>query len=371
MQSGIRSRLVAVLLPLALPALLAAFGNSAAADDEPTIAKDSIQVNAYTISQYHKDFDNWSWAPKIQFRVNGPIASGSQLFAEFTLPGSGPWVKFDCKTGDTEKGHSWKTECGGRDVPEDKGTTYTGLVDFTIGMRNELAGTSATLFKGKMKVGKVHSNEAGPKAANKWVYYVDQDWNLPIGYLFLHADDGPAGMKLPHVNVAFWMRGESTHLEPHLFYQGKEVGKKMYQGEEVGKPTCKDEVESETTHFVDEKTPQKAKWERVNCTFYNVRGWDKTGEKPGMFGPPFLLSANPGDYEFKLLWNGHLARSIKFTVNAEGKFDNSIAKANMLGSNRVIVPVEILGDQDGPWNRTAWKTEAFYGNPLTGFAPVQ
>ncbi len=352
---------------LAVPVVAGCAGTSALADDEPTIAKDSILINAWTIPSYQKNFDNWSWVPKMEFRVNGPIASGSQLYAEFSLPGKGAWVTFDCKTHDTEKGHSLKTECGGRDIPEDKGATYTGPVDFTIGMRNELAGANATLYKGKMTVEKVHSNESGPKAANKWVYFVDEDWNLPIGYIFVHADDGPAGMKLPVFTVAFWMRGEATHLEPHLFYQGKEVGKKMYQGEEVGKATCDNEIESETTHFVDNSTPQHAKWERVKCSFYNVRGWDKTGQKPGMFGPPFLLSENPGEYEFKLLWNGHLARSIKFSVSPEGKFDNGIAKANMLGSSRVIVPVQILGDQDGPWKHTEWSTDAFYGNPLTGF----
>jgi hypothetical protein len=37
--------------------------------------------------------------------------------------------------------------------------------------------------------------------------------------------------------------------------------------------------------------------------------------------------------------------------------------SNKLGSNRVIVPVTIIGDQDGQWDRLAWKTEAFYGNP--------
>jgi hypothetical protein len=101
-----------------------------------------------------------------------------------------------------------------------------------------------------------------------------------------------------------------------------------------------------------------------------VRGWDKTGEAPGMFGPLYSLAANPGDYEFKVLWNNHLARAIKFTVASDGKFDNGIATANKLGSNRVIVPVQIIGDQDGAWDKTAWKTEAFYGNPLTGFTPV-
>jgi len=53
-------------------------------------------------------------------------------------------------------------------------------------------------------------------------------------------------------------------------------------------------------------------------------------------------------------------------VGADGKFDNGIAKTNNLGSERVILPVQIIGDQDGTWNKAAWKTDAFYGNPLTG-----
>jgi hypothetical protein len=35
-----------------------------------------------------------------------------------------------------------------------------------------------------------------------------------------------------------------------------------------------------------------------------------------------------------------------------------------------IYPVTIIGDQDGMWDKAAWKTEAFYGNPLTGFTAV-
>jgi len=101
-----------------------------------------------------------------------------------------------------------------------------------------------------------------------------------------------------------------------------------------------------------------------------VKGWDKTGEAPGMFGPLYNLSANPGEYELKVLWNNKLARSVKFTVGSDGKLDNGIATANKVGSERVIVPVQIIGDQDGQWDKTAWKTEAFYGNPLTGFTAL-
>ena len=105
-------------------------------------------------------------------------------------------------------------------------------------MRNELAGSDATLFTGKMKVAKAHSNEAGPKAVNKFVYYVDHDWNLPIGYVFLTADDS-RGWDHPDFNVAFWVRGDATNFQPHLFYQGKEVGKMFIRVTRSARPVAK------------------------------------------------------------------------------------------------------------------------------------
>jgi len=70
-----------------------------------------------------------------------------------------------------------------------------------------------------------------------------------------------------------------------------------------------------------------------------------------------------------VLWNNRLARSIKFMVGPARRFANGIATTNKLGSDRAVVPVQVIGDQDGPWDRAAWKTEAFYGNPLNGFVP--
>jgi hypothetical protein len=343
--------------------LMAAIAN---AQDQPTIAKDSIQIRAFTFNVYKGNYDVWSWVPEMKFRVNGPIASGSQLYVEYMLP-AGAWVKFDCETNNTEKGYWWKTECGGRQIAEDKGSLYTGPVSFTIKMRNELQGTDSTLFSGKMKVAKAHSNEAGPKAAQKFVYWVDHDWNLPIGYVYLTSAD-VFGWKLPDFHVAFWVRGEAVRFDPHLFYQGKEVGKTFLDGMEIGKASCEAEVEVNTTHYVEDSVPQKAKWARVECDFPNIKGSNATNDPTT--ADLFTLAANPGEYEFKLLWNNKLARSIKFTVAPGGKFDNGIATNNQLGSDRVIVPVQIIGDQDGMWNKTAWQTEAFYSNPLKGFAAL-
>lgn len=351
----------ALVLCLGLLAALPANVQLSPHQDQTTIQKDSVQITAFTVNSYKGNYDNWSWLPRMQFRVNGPIESGSQLYAEFSTP-TGPWVKFDCETGNIQKGYWWKTDCGGRDIGEDKSSQYIGVVNFNIKMRNELAGSDTTLFSGKMKVAKAHSNEAGPKAVNKWVYFVDHDWNLPIGYVYLTPAD-VFGWKMPDFHVAFWVRGDAYKFDPHLFYQGKEVGKEFMDGTEVGRAGCEAVIENNTTHYVEDALPQKAKWARVECDFPNIKGSNTTGEAATIF----TLANNPGEYEFKLLWNNKLARSIKFTVQPGGKFDNGIATANKLGSDIVIVPVTIIGDQDGNWNRTAWKTDAFYGNPLTGF----
>ena len=360
--------LASVFKLTALVALAALAATPAAGQSQPTVAKDSVQLTAFTFNVYKGNYDNWSWVPYIDFRVNGPIPSGGQLYVEVSQPGgAAPWVKFDCATEETQAGRWWRTKCGGRAIPEDKGSTATGTVNFAIKLRNELAGSDATLFMGKAKVGKVHSNEHGPKAANKWVYFINHDWNMPIGYVYLTPDD-LKGMERPDFRVAFWVRGDAYNFEPHLFHQGKEIGRKTFEGEQVGRPSCESDVENNTTHYVNEtEAPQKAKWARVVCSFPNVKGWDRSGETYGLFGPPHLLSANPGEYELKVLWNNKLARSIKFTVAPGGKFDNGVAAANNLGSDRVVVTVTVLGEQDGKWDRAAWKTDAFYGNPLNGF----
>jgi hypothetical protein len=345
------------------------------AADGPTIAKDYVSIKAFTIPSYQKKLDAWSWLPGIGFRVNGPIASGSQLWVEFSLP-TGPWVKFDCKTEETYKDHWWSVDdAGGRDIGEDSGTTYTGPVDFAIHVRNELAGTDSVLLKGKIKVAKAHSNEAGDQAAQHFVYYVDQDWNLPIGYVFYTTDD-VRGWNMPTFNAAFWVRGEWKQFQPHLFFQGKEVGKITLDGANVGEPSAREELGVQTTQYVDDSLPEKARWSRVVCTFPNIKGWNKTNQQintmPGQEGTIYMLKDHPGEYEIKVLRQGKLARSIKFTVRPDGSLDDTISAANNLGDiRRMIVPVKILGDQDGNWDKNAWKTDAFYGNPLVGFAAAE
>src|SRR2546429_7716067 len=134
------------LFTASLAIVLSCFTNTAA-QDAPTIQKNSVQVTAFTLSSYKKDFKVFSWVPRLNLRVNGPIASGSQIYAEFTAPGGIAW-KFDCKTEETGAGH-WRQieDCGGRQaLGEDKGGTYTCPGNFKIKNRNEIGGGERKRF---------------------------------------------------------------------------------------------------------------------------------------------------------------------------------------------------------------------------------
>ena len=79
------------------------------------------------------------------------------------------------------------------------------------------------------------------------------------------------------------------------------------------------------------------------------------------------INQSPGEYSVKVFYKGGQVRETKFSI-ADGNFaDNGIAKQNKLSTNRIILPVKVMGNVD-KWNATAWKTDAFYGNPLTGFS---
>ena len=316
----------------------------------PEITWTRIQFWADTLTRYKGDYDVWSWVPHLAFSTTGRLPSGAHYYVEVAQPGGAPWVKFDCKWGDNRIDYV----CGSDSELEAQSIIAVGLVPFTIKMRNELAGTEATLFTGRAKVEKVITNGA-PKP-KQFVYYVNQDWNLPIGMISID------GNKM--LNVRFWVRDQGIHLEPHVFYQGNEIGPVMYHGIRTGGPSCSNDLDYGTSQSVAETLPQRAKWQRIYCSFGGV----VTAPVEGYTGM-HVIGEHNGDYEVKVLRNNRLARSIMFTVENGKIKDNGIYAANKMGgaTDVLIVPVAILDDQDGPWDKGLWKTDAFYGHPLTGF----
>ena len=338
-----------------------------------TINKPSIQINLRSHQQYYRgaqvDQDTWSWSPRITYRVNGPIPPGSQLSVEFTLPSGKAWIKFDCNTNETAQGSWWETECGmnSNDVKDEQTTIETGLAGFTIKLKNELEGTDKALFTGKFKVEKFHVGVVDlPKFKNNFSYYVNYDWNLPIGYVYgydgmdVRQGNRPSETEA-RLSFATWFKGDPKNIDygkyvAYLYYQGKLVADSAGGGNKYGDTGC--QVTNAAYH------------ESVNTYCrrkftVNALVWDK---QPEFHPEDFQMYKNPGEYEIKVLENGKLARTAKFTMGADGQLvDTGIGPKNMLGTGRTVVPVAIIGDQDGQWDRSAYKTESFFGNPLNGF----
>jgi len=312
-------------------------------DGQPRIAKDSILLT----TQRGRDvagYEAHGWVPAIQYRGSGSIPSGSRLSVDFTVAGK-PWVSFDC-TPETEDGRpGWSAECGGDSIPGGKQGTSAGPVAFTIRLRNELQGTNITLFNGTAKVVMV-PNYKGATKMEDMQWYVDEDWRIPFGYVFWEKDPGHGGDDFLH--VAFWVRGNTPEVEAHLFYQGKDIAKFSKPGNGAA-----------------DWNPTLYRWGLIDGEFLGVSPNAPSGDEG--YAPRFGVRNNPGDYEVKVLLLGHLARSIKFKVGANGSLEGGVDNGNTLGTNRVVVPVQVVGDASGPWDRNAWKTDAFYGNPLAGF----
>jgi len=78
------------------------------------------------------------------------------------------------------------------------------------------------------------------------------------------------------------------------------------------------------------------------------------------------INQSPGEYTVKVFYKGDQVRETKFTI-ANGEFtDNGLAKQNKISTDKVILPVKVMGTVD-KWNAAAAKTDGFYGNPLIGF----
>jgi len=334
-----------LMFRLSIPVLLlAAMALPVLAADDITVAKDTIRIKLTARSCFSGDAgckgSDMVVYPELSCQLNGALPSGTQPWVEFRAAGKPP-LREDASLDDVwGQENRWEI-LGGSSAASRHGFVYpgkipVGTIEFSIGLRNELTETSSVLYEGKFQYDKMLVNPSDESTAD--VLVID-DWRLPIGYLYM-SDRG--------LHVVTWYRGRPGGVKTYLFYNGKEVAQN--EGCGVGD--------------VSEFDPNMRSYWDVDCELTGVYGNTEAAESG--YEPNYDLSKNPGDYEIKCLAGGKLARVIKFTVKPDGSFDNGIATANKLGTDRVIVPVEVRLDVPA-WNKTAWKTDAFYGHPLTGF----
>lgn len=354
------STVLVLLLIITLPLGAKPYAPEAGRAAEPVIDRTSIQVTTQEHRGYYSngklDETTWSWTPRIAFRVNGPVPQGSQLEVEYFLPGNKSWLKVDCETGEVGAGQFWQVgnpPCG-NNMDDEKGITYTGPMTFRISLRNELQGASKTLFNGKMNVKRVRVGPDLPVNKNHFDYYIDHDWNLPIGYVY--APEEEEYSEVAPLAVSLWFRGDTNKVAAYLFYKGQEISNTAVSS----KGTSNQEVDNQTF----EASPYI--WRRMRFTFFNALLFNR--EESDSQAGAFRMDKNPGEYEIKVLRGGKLVRTAKFQIGTDGKLvDNRIAANNSLGTTRIIMPVQVLGNEDADYDPASWRSMAFYGDALGGF----
>jgi hypothetical protein len=340
----------------------------ARAADGPTVLKNTVQVSVWQISGYwapgakEADFSRNSWFPQVRFRVRGPVTGGSQFIVEFTRPDGSVWGQSPCPTEEigADRWTGTSTQRDTSTAAEKKYTTAVGTFGFKIRLKNELSGVNQVLYTGKFTVGKVSKSNGTPPTKNKYDYVVNHDWTLPIGYLWFDRDQVSS-----HFSATMWFKGDTNgaDLSAYLFYKGKQIGSTKEQG---SASTTESEVRT-----VDGAATDPA-WRSWILTWFNIADTAMDPARPNE--RLFYLDKNPGEYEIKVLRKGTLTRVAKFTVGPDGKIvvpGGAGAVDPMISTDRIVIPVTVVGMLDGTWNPTAWKTEAYYGNPLKSFTAEQ
>ena len=332
-------------------------------DDRQLLIKDSIYIQADT----HKDY--WkmpgqkysSWVPRVKLNV---------FFRGYTVPYVAEYFKPDGSLWFTEPlEQGWPGDIF--TVPFESNRSNTNKVRETIstvatgvyGIKVTNANTKEIVFHGKFKVGKFLPPY---RSTNEFEFYVDHDWVMPIGFISYHESNfRGAGYGGFTMSVSMWfkkaMPDREHGLEARILYKNQTIATTADGG----------------GHFVSgfRRASDAA---NMSAELYHWQLWDFRwkrvivdnggGYNPDNHPNAFLLDKNPGEYTIKVYHKGVQVREAKFTVGSDGRIvDGGYARPDYLTYHKVIIPVAVIGPAE-KYNAAAWKTEAFYGNPMIGFA---
>jgi hypothetical protein len=74
----------------------------------------------------------------------------------------------------------------------------------------------------------------------------------------------------------------------------------------------------------------------------------------------------PGEYTVKIFHKGVQVREATFNIDSNGFIEsNGLTSQVQMVYGGTAVPVKVMGTLE-KWNANAYKTDAFYGNPLNG-----
>ncbi|NOT48086.1 MAG: hypothetical protein HOP17_10115 [Acidobacteria bacterium] len=327
----------------------------------PVLLKNSVYVQAKTHNEYWKmkGQNNYSsWVPLIKFNHFYNNDKSLNYTVDYFNPDGSPWYSEKLEQGNLAADRTVRFESPSpyNGVLDTKSTAAIGVFAFKITDDD----TKQVLYQGKFKVGKF-STESGRPEKNKFDFFVEHDWLLPFGMIGFHHSDIEIGGIMPEVSV--WLKGMVSveELEGRLFYKGQQIASTK-DGAESGVS----DYDERTTQFAPPFAPQNM-WKRWQFQWNNFRFDNNGGFNHDYYPKALYADKNPGEYTVKIFRNGAQIRELSFTVAADGRFAvPAYTDQIFMPYQRIILPVKVIGAEK--WDSAAWKTDAFYGNPLKGFA---
>ena len=327
------------------------FAKPPEATDTPLFLAETLEIRTDTQDYYWKlpkESNYTSWLPHLKFNVVYGGSSRLRYKADYSMPDGQPWYSETL-----EQKNSLIESPFESDKDQGKAIVTPG----TFGIKITNMRDNSVVFQGKFKVVKYKPENTDARYRNLVDFYVDQDFNLPIGYT--DADYSSRTDALPAVRM--WFKGgiNSSDLEARLFYNGQQIATTDDGG---------------NVSHVEGRFPKHAgnnpalKWDLYEFSWRSKILFIVTPEARNMTSNQGKLYINqsPGDYTVKVFYKGDQVRETKFTI-ADGNFtDNGLAQKNKISTDKAVLAVKVMGSAD-KWNAMAAKSDGFYGNPLTGF----
>ncbi|MEZ0370885.1 MAG: hypothetical protein ACAI44_17465 [Candidatus Sericytochromatia bacterium] len=355
------------LMSLVTLALAAGSFVPSQAQSGPKVIQRSVIMNTNDHGNYWPDpnkepiYGKAAWTPNnlnLNFLVEGPLGPGSKLSMEFLKPDGKPWVSVNCMTPELEAGQVASIEeCD--DIDEKKALPVTGMIGMLIRLKNELEGTNTVLYKGRLKVGTYTA-----KIGKTVQHFIDEDWRLPTAYVTI---DRGHDEYVPPLIAYFWFKGRnisSGDLVAYLYHNGKQIAINTDNNGSA------QQIVERNANLEPGDPKKDYSYQLWNFYFTSVRGWAQNASNYNL-DVWHMLDRNPGNYEIKVLRKGKLARVASFSVGGDGKIV-APGSVELDGANndRILIPTKVVGDTDGAWDKAAYKTEIYYGNPGPGTSGI-
>lgn len=323
------------------------------ATDKPMLLRETVEIKAYsqdTYWKFPKQRDYTSWVPQIRFSSFYDGSSKLRYVAEWTNPDGSPWFSEALRYIDPYQSAGLLSDHSD-ELMNTKAVTTTGI----YGVKVTDTKIGEIIFQGKFRVKKHAFAPGDASLKNRAVFYVDNDWNLPVGYVGFNYDSSWSN---PQPIVFMWFKGrtQANDFEARLFQNGQEIASTDGGGLVNG-----NQNRGETCGFDDACRFQQWEFSWNNFMLENS-DWVRSRKAGAMF-----TKDRPGDYIVKVFYKAAQVRETTFTINSRGMIvPNAFSSQIYLSNYRIAVPVKIIGNDNKSLSAT-WKTEMFYGNPLIGF----